>query len=430
MAVAVIGLAVLFFLGHALKWFFIKTKVPDLLILVAIGYVLGPVTGVLHSNDLGQFGPFLSTMALIVILYEGGLSLRTKDLLTSSLPALAISILGAGLIIFLATMTVKIFGGQPWPVALLVGLGVGSTSSAVVIPMVKHLSITEKTKTILSLESAFTDILAIVLFLVILDSSLSGQFDFNDILIGVGPKTFQAVVFGVLGGLLWSFLRRCFSFLTDLRFSGEAFAFLVYGIVDLLGFNGAMAVLALGFTLANLDLFPRVFDSILSRKAVNHREMKLLGEIVFILKTTFFIYLGMLIQFGSVHKVVIAVIISLLIFLTRYISVRAIFRPSKFSRLDAMAITAMGPRGLACAVLATLPLQRGMIEEQGLWIQDTIFAIIPFSIVLTALFIIVSETPSLSKLLAKLFMRYPEDRDDDSELSMSDEASMEEPTRP
>ena len=114
--------------------------------------------------------------------------------------------------------------------------------------MVKYLSVPEKTKTVLSLESAFTDILAIVLFLVILDATISGQFSWNEIMIGVGPKTLQAVFFGIMGGLLWAFLKRRFSFLTDIRFSGEAFAFLVYGFVDLLGFNGAMAVLALGFT--------------------------------------------------------------------------------------------------------------------------------------------------------------------------------------
>ena len=50
MAVAVISIALLFFLGHALKWLFIKTKIPDLLILVALGFFLGPVLGVIQGR--------------------------------------------------------------------------------------------------------------------------------------------------------------------------------------------------------------------------------------------------------------------------------------------------------------------------------------------------------------------------------------------
>lgn len=80
MAFAIIGLAVLFFLGHALNWLFIKTKIPDLLILVIMGYLAGPVFGVLKADDFGKVGPILSTMALVVILYEGGLHLSARDL--------------------------------------------------------------------------------------------------------------------------------------------------------------------------------------------------------------------------------------------------------------------------------------------------------------------------------------------------------------
>ena len=42
MEIVIIGLAVLFFVGHALSWFFMKTKIPDLLLLIIMGFILGP----------------------------------------------------------------------------------------------------------------------------------------------------------------------------------------------------------------------------------------------------------------------------------------------------------------------------------------------------------------------------------------------------
>ena len=87
MAHVIISLAALFFLGHVLNWFFIKTKIPDLLLLVGLGFVIGPVLGFVTPADLGEVGAVLATVALIVILYEGGLHLSTDDLKSSSLPA-------------------------------------------------------------------------------------------------------------------------------------------------------------------------------------------------------------------------------------------------------------------------------------------------------------------------------------------------------
>ena len=60
---AVIGVALIFFLGHALKWIFIYTKVPDLLLLVLLGFLIGPVFGIIEASAFGEVGPLLSTVA-------------------------------------------------------------------------------------------------------------------------------------------------------------------------------------------------------------------------------------------------------------------------------------------------------------------------------------------------------------------------------
>lgn len=408
MPIAIIGLAFLFFLGHALSWFFSKTKIPDLLILVILGYLLGPVLGVLDSSDFGKVGGIISTLALIVILYEGGLNLSTRDLLTSSLPAAGLSLLGFFLTGLAGFVIVYGLALQPWPVALLIAVGIGSTSSAIVIPMVKFLSIQDKTKTILSLESAFTDVLTIVMFLVLVDGLAAGSVNIKDILVGLGPKTLLAAVVGMISALTWAFIKRKFSHMIPKAFAGEAWALLTYGVLEYSSLNGAIGVLSLGFILANLDLVPEWTKKLIHAEPISTKEMHLLKEITFLLRTFFFIYLGILIQLSNWKVIVLALVICVAIFLVRYVSVLILYKPEKYQRLDAMITTAMGPRGLACAVLATVPLQKGV--EGGEWIRDTLFAVIPFSILLTALFVMLSEKEKIRMKMEKPFGKFKEDQ--------------------
>ncbi len=403
MASAVISVALIFFLGHALKWVFIYTKIPDLLLLVLLGFLIGPVFGIIETSAFGKVGPLLSTVALIVILYEGGITLHAKDLLSSSLPAIGLSVIGFILVAISGSALAWLFT-MDMGISILFGVGIGSTSSAIVIPTVKYLSIDNRTKTILSLESAFTDVLAIVIFLVVLDAIIQGQFSFTQLLIGIGPNTVKAILVGIASGIFWSFLRNRFTFLLDIKFSGEAWALLSYGVLEMMQLNGAIGVLALGFTLANLDLLPDFAKSFLSRKPMNRIDLELLGEVTFLLKTTFFIFLGMQIKFSNLKIVIFAMIITVLIFVLRYFTILFVLNRRDYNPLDAMISTAMGPRGLACAVLATLPLQKGI--GNGVWLQESMFALIPMTIVVTALLIFLCENKTIRKHLGLFFEKY------------------------
>ncbi|MEM7645554.1 MAG: cation:proton antiporter [Pseudomonadota bacterium] len=404
MEVAIIGLSALFFGGHALQWFFEKTKIPDLLILIVIGYVLGPLTGVISEEQLGQVGALVATLALIVILYEAGLHLSTKDLAESWGPSLLLSLLTfISIGVLTVLITTPVVG---YPYSILVAFAVGSTSSAIVIPMVKFLSLDQKTKTILSLESAFTDIFAIVLFLVTVEGIKAGQMDPYSIFFNIGPKTLISMGFGLAFAFGWASVKKYANNYTKMRFAGESWALLCYGLAQLIGLNGAMSVLCLGFCLANLNLLPNWLTQFFSKVPVTFEEMALLSEITFLLKTFFFLYLGLLISFDNWALVAVGGLIAISIFVTRYFSIRLLFPAKKGTTLlDALALTSMGPRGLACAVLATIPLQEGF--ENGLQIQQILFATIPITIFLTALFIFLCENASMRDRLKFLFPSHP-----------------------
>ena len=406
MDIIIIGLSILFFLGHALNWFFIKTKVPDLLILIIIGVILGPsVTSLIQPDvHLGQAGKVLSIITLIIILYEGGLHLSFKDLMESSLSALSLSLLSFFSIT--AITTIVLLPVLPLMLAVLVGVGIGSTSSAIVIPMVKPLSVKKQTKTVLSLESAFTDVLTIVIFLGLLEYLTSENSSGGKFFISLSSTPLLSVGIGIASGIIWAFLRKKTE-ISKLPFAGEAGALLTYGILEFMSLNGAIGVLSLGFTLANINLFPKALRNFLEDKPVSSGELSILSAVTFLLRTFFFLYLGLLIQIKGFSSVFWAFCLTALIFITRYISIRVVFKSEYFSKLDAITATAMGPRGLACAVLATLPLQRGL--EQGEWIQNLIFAVIPLSILATSVCVSLAEKEWFERKIYSLFKNYPED---------------------
>lgn len=384
MAINIISVAILFFLGHALSWFFKKTKIPDLLIILLIGYILGPVLGYVTPEDFGKSGQLISTVALVVILFQGGLSLTAIQLKECFFISGVLALFSFFSIVLLTTLLCVTVGGLSLEMSLLAGLALGSTSSAVVSLILSSLSIKERTQTILSLESSFTDVLAIVLFLVIADGIEKDVFSPLSLTLQIGPNTGLAVLAGIISAILWAITKKRLRSMTKMAFAAEAWALLTYGVIELIGLNGGIGVLALGFSLANLDILPSSFQKNLKLDPISFRETLLLNELVLILRTIFFIYLGVLIQFSDFRIVLTAMLIAIVVFATRHVIAKFLFS-KKEPKLDVNIIASMGPRDLASAVLATIPLQRGL--EGGEDVQKLVFAVIPFTILITAVLV-------------------------------------------
>ena len=61
-----------------------RTKIPSVLLLIGIGVILGPLTGWVTSDSLISIAPFFGTMALLIILFEGGLELDIRIVLSQA----------------------------------------------------------------------------------------------------------------------------------------------------------------------------------------------------------------------------------------------------------------------------------------------------------------------------------------------------------
>lgn len=181
--------------------------------------------------------------------------------------------------------------------------------------------------------------------------------------------------------------------------------FIVYGVVELLGYSGPIAALTFGLTLANVELFRPPF----LRRFVAHGpsslteiERAFFGEVVFLLRTFFFVYVGVSLLLNDRGLILLGFVLTALLFLIR-IPIVAASVGRAVSAKDASIMAVMIPKGLGAAVLATVPLQQGI--EGGEIIQTVTFAMILFSTILTTALVFLISRTRVSRLYESIFAK-------------------------
>jgi len=134
-----VGLAGIVVLGVGAQWLAWRLRVPSILLLLAVGFVAGPVTGFLDPDALfGEILFPLVSLAVGLILFEGGLSLRARDLRAMGASVWSLVTVGALITWALATWAAQLLLGFEAGEALLLGAIVVLTGPTVVGPLLRH----------------------------------------------------------------------------------------------------------------------------------------------------------------------------------------------------------------------------------------------------------------------------------------------------
>ncbi|MFZ2301727.1 MAG: cation:proton antiporter [Gallionella sp.] len=377
--------------------------IPPVIGELVAGLLVGPsLLGIVTPQDFGKMGSVIATIALVVILFESGTSLNLgvldKSLATTGVLSLVCFVLTAA-IVALAGVAVLELG---WLPAALLGVTLGGTSSAVVIPMVESLRLSEKPATVLVLESALTDVLCIVGVFALLQVYTQGGVEPGRLVGGVLAALILAAVIGVLGGIGWLLVLGKVRDFPNTTSSTLAYVFIVYGVTEQLGFSGAISALALGITMTNFEQFGLTRINSLSSKSIeplNEIDRVFYRESVFLLKTYFFVYMGISIHFGTAHLALTATAMTVLVFAMRTSLTRFVYRDAGYTLRDSAMTSMMASKGLAAAVLAGLPLQHGVVG--GEIIRDTTYMVVLVSISLCALLVAVYPLPGMQKFYSR-----------------------------
>jgi potassium/hydrogen antiporter len=390
-AVIVLLAGIFIFLAHLFAGLFTRTRVPDVLLLILLGIVVGPVLGVVKPEHFGVVGVFLTTITLVIMLFEGGLDLELK-IINQSMKQTAvltgISFVGTMVIVSAAAFALTQLKALQ---CLILGAAVGSTSPAVIVPLVRKIEMSARSRYVLFLEAAFSDVFSIVVALMLLDAAVVGRAAVGEMVGKMIASFVLAVMIGVSSGVFWSFLLNKVRNIPNAMFTTLAFVFVVFGLADILGYSGYIAALAFGVTLGNIALVNRetlrkYID--MDLPAFNEAEKGFFSEIVFLLKSFFFLYVGISFRFDQPWTLALGLLLTVLIFIIRFMVVRITLPPGT-SLVDASLMSVMAPKGLAAVVLASLAMQHNLAG--GATIRDITYSIVLFSIIGTSALVFLLE---------------------------------------
>ena len=409
-----IGLTI--FVSHFFTSLFEKTRIPDVLLLIIIGIIVGQIFN-LNSNTFGDYGLLLSTLALVLMLFDGGSHLSFDVIKTTLSRCVSISLITFFFTTLTTFLIIKFTLGYELLPSLFAGTVLGSISPAVIVPIIKMLNVSDRTKSMLVVESAITDVLSIIVSLGIIGAMTSTQ----DTLMGfIGMEIIARMICSILLGfgaaILWSAILEKVRKFPNNIFTTLAYLFILYGICEKLAWNGPLCILIFGLILANAKQIPlSVLKGLGTSKLAEFTSMEktLFSEVIFIVKTFFFIYLGLSIEFGNFWYLLLGLFITISIYLVRLLITRFVITED-FTFSSAKLISFMIPKGLAAAVLAEYPVHLihtiksiNDIEKQNLLpvfenLRTIVYSVVLFSIILSALLIIFEKNNFLNNAYKKV----------------------------
>lgn len=400
-----IFLGVLIFCAHLFSALFSKRRVPDVLFLVAIGIVLGPVLGWLTPESVGRIGALFASVTLVFILVDSGIDMHIADLRRYWVGVVQVMFFSFLLSMAAAAVVSHYVAELDWMSSFLLGSMVAGTGASIVIPMVRQMKVSAQTRTVLTLESALSAVLCIVVALAIMEGYKMGRIRFEHIAGNVLASFIMALLLGVVGGMMWSGLLQRVRRQQNSMFLTPAFVFVIYGITEALGYSGAIAALAFGIVLGNASYFEFTWIRKYNRKhgrrmeSLEDNEKTFFKEIVFILKSFFFVYIGISIPFTDTIALLYGLIVTAAIFVCRALLIIAVGR--KNTRTDRFVVAIMAPKGLASAVLASMPRQLNIAAGREIIpgaerIECIVYAVIFFSIILSSLLVLLSRRSIIS----------------------------------
>lgn len=350
----VLLVGVLLLLGIASSKFSARLGVPVLVLFLSVGMLAG-------SEGLGGI-PFedyalansVGSVALALILFDGGLRTALQAVRLVWRPALALSTLGVLLTSLLTGLVAAWVLGLPLLQGLLLGSIVGSTDAAAVFSVLRTsgLKLPERLTATLEVESGSNDPMAIFLTLGLIGVITGSSASLAQLaLLGLGQFGVGSVVGLAVGWLAARAVNRI-----NLDYPGLypllalAFGLVAFGLAAVLGGSGFLAVYLAGIVLGS--------SSIVFRRGIFsfHDATAWLGQIVL------FVLLGLL-SFPSRLLAVAGqglVIALVLIVVARPIAVVASAWPFRFRRRELTFLSWVGLKGAVPITLATFPLMAGV----------------------------------------------------------------------
>ena len=377
--VILLAAGVTIFLGVAGESFFKKTGIPDVAFLLILGVIFGPILGIVQPDVVIQIVPYFAAIALIIIMFDGGLNLDLRHMAKTAHFAFLLSILGFIVSVAIVTLFAHYGIGWNWLDSILLGSIVGGSSSVIVFGLVRNIKISEETKNMLAFESAITDILSTIIAFIMFAAVLTGEFSVGVLGQTIGNSVAVGLILGLGVGIPWMYVTTKLANAQHGYMLTLGILFVLYFLANNFGESGALTALVFGLMLGNKDRLSRVFKF---KVPMIEKDDSMHSQLTFLVRAFFFVFVGLLASFGQIEFVVFGIVSAIAIYIGRIIVTKTSLT-KRFSRLDRKVTAVMIPRGLAAAVLATLPLTLGLPNAEAY--PQIVFFIILATVIITTI---------------------------------------------
>ena len=310
------------YLGHI---FFDKTGIPYFLLLIFIGLIVN-IFNIFERDLLIPIVELFSTLTLIMVTFYSGLNLDIVDIVTQSWRAFLQSALYILVSVFLIGYAAHIILGWSLIHSLIFSsMTGGEVTAAVIVPLAFKLGVSERVKALLTLETAISTVITIVLFFTFLNQWISGYVGIESIIPIISNFTVAIVVGSILSimtiKIIHKFRKREYTYVLTI-----GLLLMIYTVVKALGGNGELAALMLGLLLSNDSVLSKIVgrEGQLSLSLIIYRLNEIQDEISFLFETMFFVFLGLVFiieESTIISNLLIAGLFTIILIITRYIAV-------------------------------------------------------------------------------------------------------------
>jgi potassium/hydrogen antiporter len=367
------GLLVLSILTSLISF---RVGAPLLLLFLAIGLLAGEdgPGGILYDYHTETF--FVGSLALAIILFNSGFETRWQTFRAAAAPAIVLATLGVLFTAGLLGIAAYYMLGLPWLEALLLGAIVGSTDAAAVFFLLRvgGITIRERVRATLEVESGSNDPMAIFLVVTLLELIVAGAG-----LETIGPSVVQAfalqmglgLVMGIAGG--WLIVKGVNQTplepgLYPIAVLGSAL--MLFAITGLLGGSGFLAVYVAGLVAGNMNIH-----------SLPHLKRFQEG-LTWLAQIVMFLLLGLLATPSSFADIAVPVIglALVLTFIARPLAIGLCLLPFGFRRNEIVFMSFIGLRGAVSILLAILPIIAGLGAGQYLFNATFIIVLVSLAV--------------------------------------------------
>ncbi len=312
------------------------------------------------------------TVALIVVLFDGGLGIGWRRFRGAALPIVSLGVVGTVLTTGAVTLLAHYVCGVSWRSALVLGAALAPTDPAVVFSVLGRREITGRTGTVLEGESGANDPVGIALMVALLGAGGTTGQRVAHIVATFAEQMVVGVVVGVFGGfgLLW-FMRKVAlpgPGLHPVRALAGAAA--VYGLATVAHGSGFLAVLVAGVLIGD--------ESVPYRTEIRQvcRALASLAEIVV------FVALGLTVGLRALGRgdawLIGLVLAVLLAFLVRPLLVGPLLLPVRMRPGERGFVVWAGLKGAVPILLGAFAITAGVPDARRIY--EIIFMVVAFSV--------------------------------------------------